>query len=315
VSVTFPVIVGTTVDSTVSTVAQTVRIGISLMLGDGGISPTELARAVEERGFESLWLPEHSHIPVSRETPWPGSLKGEPLPEVYSRLLDMTVSLAMAAAVTTRLRLGTSVALLAARDPIWTAKEYATLDALSGGRVEFGVGFGWNREELRNHGVVFEQRWDHTREAAAAIRSIWSHDVAGFDGDHVAFTPSWAWPKPIRPGGPKIHIGGGAGPRLLGHVADWSDGWMPISARRSLADRLAKLDEACQRVGRDRSEIDVSVFGATTDPDGLANLFDEGVHRAVLTLPTHDRDGVLAQLDAWAPLVDAVRVATARTFQ
>ena len=137
---------------------QTARIGISLMLGDDGISPAELARAVEERGFESLWLPEHSHIPVSRETPWPGSLTGEPLPDVYSHLLDMTVSLAMAAAVTTRIRLGTSVALLAARDPLWTAKEYATLDVLSGGRVEFGVGFGWNREELRNHGVAFEQR-------------------------------------------------------------------------------------------------------------------------------------------------------------
>ncbi len=287
-------------------VTQTARIGISLMLGDDGISPADLARAVEERGFESLWLPEHSHIPVSRDTPWPGSLTGEPLPEVYSHLLDMTVSLAMAAAVTTRLRLGTSVALLAARDPLWTAKEYATLDVLSGGRVEFGVGFGWNREELANHGVTFEQRWDHTREAAAAIRSVWSDDVASFDGDHVAFTPSWAWPKPVRPGGPKLHIGGGAGPRLLGHVAEWGDGWMPISARRSLADRLARLDEACERVGRDRAEIDVSVFGATTDPGGLANLFDEGVHRAVLTLASHQRDDVLRQLDEWAPLVDDV---------
>ena len=205
---------------------------------------------------------------MSRETPWPGSLTGEPLPEVYSHLLDMTVSLAMAAAVTTRLRLGTSVALLAARDPLWTAKEYATLDVLSGGRVEFGVGFGWNREELRNHGVTFEQRWDHTREAAMAIRALWADDEASFDGDHVSFTPSWAWPKPVQSGGPKIHIGGGAGPRLLGHVAEWADGWLPISARSSIADRLRRLDEACDRVGRDRTEIDVSVFGATTDPAG-----------------------------------------------
>jgi probable F420-dependent oxidoreductase len=287
-------------------VTQTARIGISLMLGDDGISPAELAVAVEERGFESLWLPEHSHIPVSRETPWPGSLTGEPLPEVYSHLLDMTVSLAMAAAVTTRLRLGTSVALLAARDPLWTAKEYATLDRLSGGRVEFGVGFGWNREELRNHRVRFEQRWDHTREAAMAIRALWADDEASFDGEHVSFTPSWAWPKPVRPGGPKIHIGGGAGPRLLGHVAEWADGWLPISARPSLADRLRRLDEACDLVGRDRTEIDVSVFGATTDAAGLANLFDEGVHRAVLTLPSHGRDDALRQLDEWAPLTDAI---------
>jgi alkanesulfonate monooxygenase SsuD/methylene tetrahydromethanopterin reductase-like flavin-dependent oxidoreductase (luciferase family) len=243
-------------DVTVSAVTQTARIGISLMLGDDGITPTELAVAVEERGFESLWLPEHSHIPTSRETPWPGSLSGEPLPDVYSHLLDMTVSLAMAASVTTTIRLGTSVALVAARDPLWTAKEYATLDVLSGGR-------------------------------------------------HVAFTPSWAWPKPVQPVGPRIHIGGGAGPRLLGAVAAWGDGWLPISARPSLADRLAKLDEACDRAGRDRADIDVSVFGATTDPGGLANLFDEGVHRAVLTLPSHDRDSVLRQLDQWAPLVDA----------
>jgi probable F420-dependent oxidoreductase len=290
----------------VSAVTQTARIGISLMLGDDGIAPTELAVAVEERGFESLWLPEHSHIPTSRETPWPGSLSGEPLPDVYSHLLDMTVSLAMAAAVTTRIRLGTSVALLAARDPLWTAKEYATLDVLSGGRVEFGVGFGWNREELRNHGVAFERRWDHTREAARAIRALWSDDAASFAGEHVAFTSSWAWPKPLQAGGPRIHIGGGAGPRLLGHVAEWGDGWLPISARPSLAERLARLAEACDRVGRDRADIDVSVFGATTDPGGLANLFDEGVHRAVLTLPSHDRDDALRQLDEWAPLTDTI---------
>ncbi len=282
---------------------RTARIGITLMLGDDGISPSELARAVEERGFESLWLPEHSHIPISRDTPWPGSLSGEPLPEVYSHLLDMTVSLAMAAAVTTRLRLGTSVALLAARDVLWTAKEYATLDVLSAGRVEFGVGFGWNREELAHHGVDFERRWDHTREAVAALRSVWNDDIASFDGEHVAFTPSSAWPKPGRDG-PKVHVGGGAGPRVLRNVAEWADGWMPISARSSLAGRLALLDEACDRAGRDRREIDVSVFGATTDPDGLANLFDEGVHRAVLTLPSHQRDDVLRRLDEWAPLVE-----------
>lgn len=283
---------------------DTARIGISLLSGDNGIGPDELARAVEERGFESLWLPEHSHIPTSRDTPWPGSLSGEPLPDVYSRLLDVTVSLAMAAAVTTRLRLGTSVLLLAARDPLWTAKEYATLDALSGGRVEMGVGFGWNREELANHGVEFRTRWDHTREAAAALRAIWRDDVAELHGEHVDFTPSWAWPKPVTVHGPKVHIGGGAGPRLLGHVAQWSDGWLPISARPSLASRLTLLDEACERVGRDRSEIEVSVFGATTDPGGLANLFAEGIDRTVLTLPSHDRDDVLRQLDEWAPILD-----------
>jgi len=284
--------------------ATTARIGISLLSGDNGIAPAELAQAVEDRGFESLWLPEHSHIPTSRDTPWPGSLSGDPLPEVYSHLLDATVSLAMAAAVTTRLRLGTSVLLLAARDPLWTAKEYATLDLLSGGRVELGVGFGWNREELENHGVEFPARWDHTRESVAALRAIWGDEVAEFHGDHVDFSASWAWPKPTTPHGPKVHVGGGAGPRLLGHVAEWADGWLPISARPSLASRLALLDEACARVGRDRAEIEVSVFGATTDPGGLANLFDEGVDRAVLTLPSHDRGEVLHRLDEWAPILD-----------
>lgn len=282
---------------------DTVRIGISLLSGDGGITPVELARAVEDRGFESLWLPEHSHIPVARETPWPGSLSGEPLPDVYSHLLDATVSLAMAAAVTTRLRLGTSILLLAARDPLWTAKEFATLDTLSGGRVELGVGFGWNREELVNHGVEFASRWERTRETAAAIRTLWREDEASFVGDHVRFTTSWAWPKPIQPGGPRVHVGGGTGPRLLGHVAEWGDGWMPISSRKSFADRLELLDRACRRAGRDRGEITVSVFGATTDRSGLMNLFAEGVHRAVLTLPSHSRDDVLRQLDEWAPLV------------
>lgn len=278
-------------------------IGITLMSGHDGIHPVELARAVEERGFESLWLPEHSHIPVSRSTPWPGSLSGEPLPDVYHQLLDATVSLSMAAAVTERIRLGTSVSLVAARDPIWTAKEYATLDHLSGGRVEFGVGMGWNREEYASHGVDFPTRWERAEESVALIRSLWRESEASFDGEHLSLEPSWAEPKPAQSGGPPVHVGGGWGPRLLDHVARWADGWMPISARPSLASRLERLAGACERVGRDRAEITVSVFGATTDPAGLDALAAEGVDRAVLTLSSHQRDDVLRELDAWAPLV------------
>ena len=274
------------------------------MSGHDGIHPAELARAVEERGFESLWLPEHSHIPVSRETPWPGSLSGEPLPAIYHQLVDATVALSIAAAVTERIRLGTSVSLVAARDPIWTAKEYATLDHLSGGRVEFGVGMGWNREEYASHGVDFPTRWERAEEHVALIRSLWRDDVASFDGHHVQLAPSWAEPKPAQGGGPPVHIGGGWGPRLLDHVARWADGWMPVSARSSLASRLARLDEACQQVGRDRSEIVVSVFGATTDPAGIASLAQDGVDRVVLTLSSHHRDDVLRELDAWAPLLE-----------
>jgi probable F420-dependent oxidoreductase len=235
------------------------RIGISLMSADTAIRPDVLARAVEERGFESLWLPEHSHIPVSRESPWPGSLTGAPLPDEYSRLHDVFVALSMAAAVTTKIHLGTSVLLMAQRDAIWTAKQVATLDHLSGGRVEVGVGIGWNREEMASHGTArYADRWTLTRERVAAMRELWSSDVASYTGSMVTVPPSWQWPKPAS-SRVKIHLGGGAGPRLLGEVATWADGWMPVSARDSLASRLAKLREACDRVGRDVATVEVTV--------------------------------------------------------
>ena len=280
------------------------KIGISLMSSDEAIRPDVLARACEERGFESLWLPEHSHIPISRESPWPGSLTNEPLPREYSRLHDVFVALSMAAAVTTTLRLGTSVLLMAQRDPIWTSKQIATLDHLSGGRVEVGVGVGWNREEMASHGVAsFADRWTLTREHVAAMRALWGNEVGEFEASMTHVVPSWQWPKPISAHGPSVHIGGGAGPRLLGEVAGWADGWMPVSARSSLAPRLAKLREACEIVGRDPSTVIVSVFGATTDPAGLENLHAEGVHRVALTIPACSPDDALRHLDAWSALV------------
>lgn len=278
------------------------RLGVTLLTADTTIRPDELARAAEERGFESLWLPEHSHIPQSRESPWPGSLSGEPLPVPYARLHDAIVGLSMAAAVTSTIRLGTSVLLLAQRDAIWTAKQVATLDHLSGGRVELGVGFGWNREEMANHGADFATRWARVRESVAAMRALWTNDLGTYEGEHVQFSPSWQWPKPAQPLGPPVHLGGGAGPRVLGEVAAWADGWLPISARSSLQSRLALLRASCERVGRDPSSVVVSVFGATTTEAGLINLAEEGVHRAVLTSWSSDRDGVLRDLDAWAGL-------------
>ena len=279
-------------------------IGVTLLSADTTIRPDEFARAAEERGFESVWLPEHSHIPTSRESPWPGSLTGELLPASYARIHDVFVALSMAAAVTTTLRLGTSVLLLAQRDAIWTAKQAATLDHLSGGRVELGVGIGWNREEMANHGVAFGERWVRVGETVAAMRALWTTDVASYDGTYVHVAPSWQWPKPAQPHGPPIHLGGGAGPRLLGEVAAWADGWLPISARSSLRTRLDLLRDACERVGRDPTSVAVSVFGATDDPAGLATLSAEGVRRAVLTSWAPDRDGVLRDLDRWGPLVD-----------
>ncbi len=241
------------------------RFGVTLLSADTTIRPDDLARAAEERGFESIWLPEHSHIPTSRESPWPGSLNGDPLPEAYSHLHDASVSLAMAAAVTNRLRLGTSVLLMAQRDPIWTAKQISSLDALSGGRMEIGVGIGWNREEMANHGAVFGDRWALVRENVAAMRALWNSDVAAFNGEHVQIAPSWQWPKPAQPGGPPIHLGGGAGPRLLGEVAEWADGWLPISARTSLRSRPGTSPE---RVRKDWARSFVSSGERVRGHDG-----------------------------------------------
>lgn len=286
--------------------ADQVRIGITLMSADTAIRPDELAREAEARGFESLWVPEHSNIPTSRESPWPGSLDGAPLPTEYSHLHDAFVALSMAAAVTTTLRLGTSVLLLGQRDAIWTAKQIATLDHLSAGRCEIGVGIGWNREEMSSHGYDFSTRWDRTREVVEAMRALWANDEASYSGTYVQVPPTWQWPKPAQTGGPRIHLGGGVGPRLLGNVARWADGWLPISARTSLADRLQRLGNACEAEGRDPNEVEVSVFGATTDADGLSALFEDGVNRAVLTLPTAGRDTVLPLLDTWAATRDIV---------
>lgn len=279
------------------------RLGVTLLSADTTIRPDDLARAAEERGFESMWLPEHSHIPISRDSPWPGSLTGEPLPAPYARLHDVFVGLSMAAAVTTRLRLGTSVVLLGQRDAIWTAKQVATLDHLSGGRVELGVGIGWNREEMANHGMRFADRWTRVRETVAAMRALWTNDVGAYEGEVVRVAPSWQWPKPAQAKGPPVHLGGGAGPRLLGEVAAWADGWLPISARASLRSRLDAMHAACERVSRDPASVTVSVFGATTSASGLTSLVEEGVHRAVLTSWAADRDGVLRDLDSWVPLV------------
>ena len=279
------------------------------MLTDRSMSPAELAREVEARGFESLWLPEHSHIPTSRESPWPGARPGsdDPLPEVYSRYVEMFVALSMAAAVTDRLRLGTSVCLVAQHDPIWLAKQVGTLDHLSGGRVVLGIGFGWNREEAANHGMVdWGVRREVVREKVGAMRSLWTDDVGSYAGEHVQVAPSWMWPKPAQAGGPKVVLGGGWGPKLFEAVAQWGDGWMPITGRGTLQGRIDGLWEACDRAGRDRTEIEVDAIGASDDVGALANLRAEGVQRAILTVWDEDRDAVLRTLDRFAAVRDAL---------
>jgi probable F420-dependent oxidoreductase len=283
-------------------------IGITLFLTDRSIHPVELAREVEARGFESLFLPEHSHIPVSRLTPWPGArTPDDELPDFYRRLADQIVALSMAAAATERLVLGTAVTLVAQHDPIWLAKQLATLDAFSGGRVVLGVGFGWNREQGEHHGVDHRTRRERTEEHLGVMRALWTQEQASYHGDHVRLDPSWAWPKPARPAGPPVLLGGGWGPVLFDAIARYGDGWMPISARSSLADRLEPLRRRFEEVGRDPASIRVSVMGATADPAGLVALGSEGVERAVLTVWSEDRDEILRTLDEYASVADRLR--------
>jgi probable F420-dependent oxidoreductase len=209
----------------------------------------------------------------------------------------------MAAAATERLVLGTAVTLVAQHDPIWLAKQLATLDALSGGRVVVGAGFGWNREEAESHGVVHAERRRLVEEHVALMRRLWSDEVASYEGELVRLEPAWAWPKPAQPGGPPILLGGGTGPVLVDAICRWADGWMPITARPTLGDRLERVRDAWAAAGREPSTLRVAVMGATTDPDGLARLGSEGVERAVLTIWSEDRDEILRTLDEYAEVL------------
>src|SRR5829696_2658760 len=222
------------------------RYGVTMFATDVAVGVVELARAVEERGLDSLWLPEHTHIPITRKTPHPS---GEELADKYKRSLDPLVALAAASTATTTLRLGTGVLLAAQRDPIVTAKAVASLDHVSGGRAAVGVGFGWNEDEMADHGVDYRGRRAVAREHVLAMQALWHDEEAGFEGDFVRFAPSWSWPKPAqrdaagRPAVP-ILLGGAAGPILFAHAVEYGDGWMPIGGAglsRALPGRRAPL--------------------------------------------------------------------------
>ncbi len=260
------------------------QVGISIFPTDQTVQPTELARAVEDLGFESLWFPEHSHIPVSRCSPWAGIKDAPPLPERYWRSHDQFVALAACAAVTSTLRLGTGITLVAQRDPIWLAKQVASLDVISEGRVLFGVGYGWNKEEMAHHGTVFAERRDILRENVLAMKALWTEDEASFDGEHVTFEPSWSWPKPVQVPHPPVVMGGGAGPKTIAHIVEFCDGWMPVGGRHSIADRIGAVRQAASDAGRDTDSIEIGVFGAPNDSDELARMEEMGIARAVLPI-------------------------------
>ena len=282
------------------------HIGVEIFPTDQTIGAIELAREVEARGFESLWFPEHSHIPTRRATPWGGREGAPPLPEFYWRTFDPFVTIGACAAVTTTLKLATGICLVAQRDPIHTAKEVASVDTLSNGRFLFGVGYGWNQEEMAQHGTAYGERRAILRENILAMKELWSNDEASFEGEYVTIEPSWSWPKPTQQPGPPVILGGDAGPKTAAHIAEFCDGWLPIGGRYSL-EKWDEVRAACERIGRDPDTVELGVFGAPPDEAKLVGLAAKGVRRSVFGLPQGPRDEVLTALDDMAPLVETMR--------
>ena len=277
------------------------RFGVMMFATDYAIRIDELARAVEERGFESLFVPEHTHIPKSRKSPWIG---GRELPKEYWHTHDPFVALATAAAVTTRLKVGTGICLVIERDPITLAKEVASLDFLSKGRFLFGIGGGWNLEEMENHGTDPKRRWRLLRERILAMKAIWTQEEAEFHGELVSFAPIWSYPKPVQTPHPPILMGGNV-PTARQRAVEFCDGWFPIAGRASIAEGVADLRARAEKVGRDPNSISVSVFGAKPEETVLRGYEKAGVERAILPLPSADRDTVLPLLDRYAALARA----------
>jgi probable F420-dependent oxidoreductase len=276
------------------------KLGVTMFATDRSMNVLDLARGAEARGFHSLYVPEHTHIPTSRRTPAPTG--DATLPEEYSRTLDPFVALAGAAAVTTRLVLGTGICLVAQRDPIVTAKEVATLDFLSGGRFVFGIGFGWNREEMASHKVDFRRRRAFVREKVLAMERLWEDERAAFDGALVDFEESWAWPKPVQRPRPPVLIGGAPGATLFAHVAEYGDGWIPIGGA-GVAKALPELRRTMEEAGRDPATLRVIPFGTIPDRGKLDYYASLGIDEVVLRIPSAPEAEVLPLLDRYAALL------------
>ncbi|MGA2837203.1 MAG: LLM class F420-dependent oxidoreductase [Acidimicrobiales bacterium] len=276
------------------------RLGITCFLTDRDMAPADLARAAEERGFTSLYLPEHTHLPVRAGTP-PSLVEGVRA-EDYRRSLDPFVALATAVPVTTTLQLGTGVVLAAQHDPIVLAKEVATLDHLSGGRVVLGVGFGWNREEASDHGVDFALRRRIAREHVLCMQSLWGDDEAAFDGEFVHLEPCWSWPKPVR-GRVPVLVGGGPTAANFAAIAEYGDGWMPIGGS-GIADAVPALERAFEARGRDPGTVRVVPFGTIPTGAKLEHFARLGVDEVVLRVPSGGTGEILAVLDAHVAYLD-----------
>jgi probable F420-dependent oxidoreductase len=278
-----------------------VHFGVTMFATDRSMAVHDLAREAEARGYHSLYIPEHTHMPTSRATPPP--MGGDTLADEYSRTLDPFVALSAAAAVTERIRLGTGICLIAQHDPIVLAKEVATLDLVSGGRFELGIGFGWNKEEMADHGVEFASRREHAREHLLAMRELWSNDEASFDGRLVRFAPTWSWPKPVQSGGPPVLIGGQAGPKMFAAIAEYADGWIPIGGA-GIRSALPDLHRAVEAAGRDPATIRVVPFGTIPDAGKIDYYAALGIDEIVLRLPSAPRDEVVRVLDEYSSFVE-----------
>ena len=276
------------------------RLGVTAFLTDRDMNPAALARAAEERGFDSLYLPEHTHLPVRADVP-PALVEGVRL-EDYRRGLCPLVALSTAVATTERIVLGTGILLAAQHDPIVLAKQVATLDHLSGGRFTLGIGFGWNRAEAEDHGVDFARRHAIVREHLLCMQALWSQEQAEFHGEFVDLPPAWAWPKPVQQPRVRVLIGGGSGDAVLRAVADYADGWMPIGGS-GLADAIPRLHHLTEEAGRNPDDLAVIPFGTIGSPAKLEHYASLGIDEVVLRVPSGNADAMLGELDSLAALL------------
>ncbi|MFE3327840.1 LLM class F420-dependent oxidoreductase [Streptomyces sp. NPDC059176] len=275
------------------------RISTTIFLTDQTITPVRLARELEERGFAGLYLPEHTHIPVERATPYPA---GGELPPEYGRTLDPFVALGQAAAVTSTLGLGTGITLLAQHDPIALAKQIATLDHLSGGRFTLGVGFGWNKEEAADHGVEWSTRRELGRDRMRLMRALWAEEPTAYKGDFGSVRASFAYPKPVSGGAPRTLVGGAAGPTLFAHIAEYADGWLPIGGR-GLTETVPALRASWEEAGRDPRTLQIVPYAVLPSAGKLAHYAELGCEEVVLQLPPAGEGEVLRVLDGYGKYV------------
>jgi probable F420-dependent oxidoreductase len=275
------------------------RVGAFYFPADYGINIAELAKALEDRGFDSLFVPEHTHIPASRKSPFPG---GGELPKRYSHTHDPFVALAFAAAATKKLKLGTGILLVPQHEPIVTAKAIASLDQLSGGRFIFGIGGGWNVEEMENHGAKYQTRFKQMREHVLAMKELWTKEEASFDGEFVKFDRVWSWPKPAQQPHPPVILGGETD-HTLRRVIEYCDGWFPRPRGGfDVVKGVAHLRQMAEKAGRDPSTITTIVFGSANDAKVLESYDKAGIQSALLAIPDDSRDEILRYLDKIAPL-------------